>query len=292
MKQIITLLYLCITLLPRCVEAQQVSIKAYVNDHVITNIDIANRHEVLRALGHVEQDEQDTISMLIDEAIILQIAKNNNNALDVQQVNELKHNFALRAGFQNYYDFIKKYKIDSNSLQAQLESSYLMGYFVEHFIKPNIDINEYHIKSNIAGLGGSQAVQRENVELQLSQLVIEQSDENASEKVIKIQKDIKSKIPFSTIIKNYSDSEQYDLGSLRLNQLQKSIRESVAGRKVGDIVGPVYFEKKILFLQINDMKYFKLNNAQINKFLFNAQLMRVVREFIIKYRGEAFIKIL
>ena len=78
--------------------------RSWRNNAVITNIDITNRQKILRTLGNIAQSEKDIIDMLIDEAVILQIAKNNNEALTVQQINELKGNIAMKAGFKNYYD--------------------------------------------------------------------------------------------------------------------------------------------------------------------------------------------
>lgn len=283
MKKIVTFLCFNIIFSSRYLEAQQIFTRAYVNDHVITDIDVANRRKIFMVLGHIDQDEPSLIHMLIDEEIILQVAKDSNSTLNIQQIDTLKQKFALQVGFQNYHDFVKKYKIDSDSLHRQLES----GYLIEYFIKPKIDINQYYIQSNMSSLKNNQAVQKENFELQLSQLLISKESKQFTE----IQRNVKDKIPFTTIVKSYSGAQQYELESLKLHQLRKSIRKSVVGRKVGDVVGPIYLKEKILFLRINDIKRLEVDNEQMHKSLLNAQLQVVVREFIAKCRGKAFIKI-
>jgi len=278
-------------MLPSFVEAKQISIKAYVNNTVITTVDIANRQKILRDLGNMQYNDKATLEVLIDEAVIMQIAASNNKVLTAQQSNELKRNIAIQAGFESYHDFTRKRNIDPKSLQEQLESSYLMGYFIEHFIKRSINISEYHVHSNILGLGASSNIRKENIEFEFSQLTLEEEHANANEIIKKIQQDIETKTPFLTIVRNYSNTEVHNLGRLKFHQLQKSVCKAILGKKIGDVVGPIYSGKKVFFLQINNLSYTKLNYKQVSQFLFNYHLTMGVREFITKYRGDTYIRI-
>ena len=292
MKQTIYFLFLCIVIFNNGLNAEEVRIKAYVNDDVITNVDIANRQKILMRIGNIRQNENDILDTLIDEIIVLQIAKKNNHLLSDEQLVDLQNNLAVQAGFQNFGELINKFNIDPDSLRMQLECKYLVGYFIEHYIKPNIEIDEYQIQSNLPGLIDNHLIQKEHAELNLSQLVLDQDHENKEEIITKIQNDLKKKIPFSSIAKHYSNLEVSDLGDLKINQLQEPIRQFLIGKKVGDIIGPIFSDKKILFIHVNDMKFHKLSSAQVRKLLYQSQLIRKVREFIIKFREEVFIKII
>jgi parvulin-like peptidyl-prolyl isomerase len=282
------LLYLLL-FYPYIIQAKEVSIeiKAHVNNEIITSLDIFNRKKIFQLLGNNLVSEYIILKTLIDEAIIFQIADQNKAFLSTEEVDHLQNTLVTSAGFQSFSDLVRNFEIDYESLNTQLKSCYLSGYFND------VNSNKYKSLDKKNSSTQKLAVQNKGrIQLKALQLVLSQNDEESVNKIKTIQQKLERNIPFNKLIIEFSEEPSASsLGWFSVDRLQKTIQNMLLDCGVGDIIGPAQSTNKILFLQITGKRKAVENEEHVKNLLFDNGRFAVTRKLIAQYTQNSYIKI-
>ena len=269
-------------------KANEVRIVSKINNEVITNIDIENEANYLKALNKdlnninksdlLKISKNSLIKELLKEGEIRKFTKIENFTND-KLLNSILKNFYINLGLQNENDF-KKYLIDNNlnlnDVKKKITIEILWNQLIGRLYKNDIFIDEKKIRQKI----DKQKLDIQNsIEYNLSEIIFEiNQDQNLNTKFTEIKNNI-SKHGFNITANKYSisDSAKFGgkLGNINKNQLSEIIQQKLEKISVNEITEPIKVGAGYLILKINDKK--EIENVIDEEKLFQ-QLINIERE--------------
>ena len=250
---------------------ENVFISVYVDDKIITNIDIKKESEYLKILNpNLEKLEVNKIREIAKKSLINEIIKKEeiNKFLDLKKNNPLENEM-----LDNLYN---KLNVDQNSFKNILinNKSYTLNEVKEKLkveifwndliylrYKNQIKIDKYSLSNKIASLSNNEVK-----EYSLLEIIFEKNkDENLDVLIGKIKNSI-SEIGFNNTANIYSisDSSKFGgkIGWVEETSLSKKITNELDNLKIGEYTNIIQIGNNFLILMVDDIKFKKLS---INK---------------------------
>ena len=250
---------------------ENVFISVYVDDKIITNIDIKKESEYLKILNpNLEKLEVNKIREIAKKSLINEIIKKEeiNKFLDLKKNNPLENEM-----LDNLYN---KLNVDQNSFKNILinNKSYTLNEVKEKLkveifwndliylrYKNQIKIDKDSLSNKIASLSNNEVK-----EYSLLEIIFEKNkDENLDVLIGKIKNSI-SEIGFNNTANIYSisDSSKFGgkIGWVEETSLSKKITNELDNLKIGEYTNIIQIGNNFLILMVDDIKFKKLS---INK---------------------------
>ena len=250
---------------------ENVFISVYVDDKIITNIDIKKESEYLKILNpNLEKLEVNKIREIAKKSLINEIIKKEeiNKFLDLKKNNPLENEM-----LDNLYN---KLNVDQNSFKNILinNKSYTLNEVKEKLkveifwndliylrYKNQIKIDKDSLSNKIASLSNNEVK-----EYSLLEIIFEKNkDENFDVLISKIKNSI-SEIGFNNTANIYSisDSSKFGgkIGWVEETSLSKKITNELDNLKIGEYTNIIQIGNNFLILMVDDIKFKKLS---INK---------------------------
>ena len=250
---------------------ENVFISVYVDDKIITNIDIKKESEYLKILNpNLEKLEVNKIRELAKKSLINEIIKKEeiNKFLDLKKNNPLENEM-----LDNLYN---KLNVDQNSFKNILinNKSYTLNEVKEKLkveifwndliylrYKNQIKIDKDSLSNKIASLSNNEVK-----EYSFLKIIFEKNkDENLDVLIGKIKNSI-SEIGFNNTANIYSisDSSKFGgkIGWVEETSLSKKITNELDNLKIGEYTNIIQIGNNFLILMVDDIKFKKLS---INK---------------------------
>ena len=263
-KKILIFLFILI-----CTQVHSIETKIihYIQNEIITNIDIKNEFKYLVALNNSlkELDKEKILSISNESAIRekikkIEISKNfkeikiNENYLELL----LKDIYTrLNLGSINEFEvYLRDYNLKINDVKKKVSIDALWNEIIIQKYSSKIDINEDQIRQKILKNNKIQSK-----EYQLSEIIFEV--QNKEEIEIKYNEVIKSinEIGFKNSAAIYSFSESAkiggDIGWINENSINANIKKNINSLKVGDITKPIILSNGIMILKLINKKNVK-----------------------------------
>ena len=141
-------------------KAESISIKANINNEIVTNIDLQNRYNFFIKTTNIKNNSssekkfitKQILNKLVDENIQRQEAKKLKIIIKDSKLTEVLTNIAISQGFSSLKDFkkdFKKNKISYQQYQEQIKSQLLWKEVIFQKVKPRIAVNESDINEMI-----------------------------------------------------------------------------------------------------------------------------------------------
>ena len=252
-----------------CTQVHSIETKIihYIQNEIITNIDIKNEFKYLVALNNSlkELDKEKILSISNESAIRekikkIEISKNfkeikiNENYLELL----LKDIYTrLNLGSINEFEvYLRDYNLKINDVKKKVSIDALWNEIIIQKYSSKIDINEDQIRQKILKNNKIQSK-----EYQLSEIIFEV--QNKEEIEIKYNEVIKSinEIGFKNSAAIYSFSESAkiggDIGWINENSINANIKKNINSLKVGDITKPIILSNGIMILKLINKKNVK-----------------------------------
>ena len=252
-----------------CTQVHSIETKIihYIQNEIITNIDIKNEFKYLVALNNSlkELDKEKILSISNESAIRekikkIEISKNfkeikiNENYLELL----LKDIYTrLNLGSINEFEvYLRDYNLKINDVKKKVSIDALWNEIIIQKYSSKIDINEDQIRQKILKNNKIQSK-----EYQLSEIIFEV--QNKEEIEIKYNEVIKSinEIGFKNSAAIYSFSESAkiggDIGWINENSINANIKKNINNLKVGNITKPIILSNGIMILKLINKKNVK-----------------------------------
>ena len=252
-----------------CTQVHSIETKIihYIQNEIITNIDIKNEFKYLVALNNsLKELDKEKILSISNESTIrekikkIEISKNfkeikiNENYLELL----LKDIYTrLNLGSINEFEvYLRDYNLKINDVKKKVSIDALWNEIIIQKYSSKIDINEDQIRQKILKNNKIQSK-----EYQLSEIIFEV--QNKEEIEIKYNEVIKSinEIGFKNSAAIYSFSESAkiggDIGWINENSINANIKKNINSLKVGDITKPIILSNGIMILKLINKKNVK-----------------------------------
>ena len=263
-KKILIFLFILI-----CTQVHSIETKIihYIQNEIITNIDIKNEFKYLVALNNsLKELDKEKILSISNESTIrekikkIEISKNfkeikiNENYLELL----LKDIYTrLNLGSINEFEvYLRDYNLKINDVKKKVSIDALWNEIIIQKYSSKIDINEDQIRQKILKNNKIQSK-----EYQLSEIIFEV--QNKEEIEIKYNEVIKSinEIGFKNSAAIYSFSESAkiggDIGWINENSINANIKKNINNLKVGNITKPIILSNGIMILKLINKKNVK-----------------------------------
>ena len=263
-KKILIFLFILI-----CTQVHSIETKIihYIQNEIITNIDIKNEFKYLVALNNsLKELDKEKILSISNESTIrekikkIKISKNfkeikiNENYLELL----LKDIYTrLNLGSINEFEvYLRDYNLKINDVKKKVSIDALWNEIIIQKYSSKIVINEDQIRQKILKNNKIQSK-----EYQLSEIIFEV--QNKEEIEIKYNEVIKSinEIGFKNSAAIYSFSESAkiggDIGWINENSINANIKKNINSLKVGDITKPIILSNGIMILKLINKKNVK-----------------------------------
>lgn len=295
---------LCICFLSYEIFALENKILFKVENKIVTSQDILNEINYLEALNPEIQN--------LEENIIIEIAKNsilrekikrievekNFSELDVQEqyIDQVIKSLYIKKNIQNLNDltdFLSSKKIDTRNIKAKISTDILWNELILKKFSKQVKIDKEKIKNEI--LKSSQ----EKKVFFLSEILFSlENNSNLEKKYSLIKKDIYEKgFNNTALIHSIADTSKNggELGWIDENSLNDTIKNEISKIDVGQHTQPIFTPSGYLILNINDIKFEKIDinyeeefaktvniktNQQLNQFS-NIYFNKVKKDLII-----------
>ncbi len=250
---------------------ENVFISVYVDDKIITNIDIKKESEYLKILNpNLEQLEVIKIREIAKKSLINEIIKKEeiikfldlkkNNPLENEMLENLYNKLNVdQNSFKNILINNKSYTLDEVKEKLKVEIFWNDLIYLRY--KNQIKIDKNSLSNKIASLSNNEVK-----EYSLLEIIFEKNkDENFDVLISKIKNSI-SEIGFNNTANIYSisDSSKFGgkIGWIEETSLSKKITDELNNLKIGEYTNIIQIGNNFLILMIDDIKIKKLS---INK---------------------------
>jgi len=252
-----------------CTQVHSIETKIihYIQNEIITNIDIKNEFKYLVALNNsLKELDKEKILSISNESTIrekikkIEISKNfkeikiNENYLKLLLKNIYTR---LNLGSINEFEvYLRDYNLKINDVKKKVSIDALWNEIIIQKYSSKIDINEDQIRQKILKNNKIQSK-----EYQLSEIIFEV--QNKEEIEIKYNEVIKSinEIGFKNSAAIYSFSESAkiggDIGWINENSINANIKKNINSLRVGDITKPIILSNGIMILKLVNKKNVK-----------------------------------
>ncbi len=260
----------------------KVEIKVFVNDEIITNIDIKKEAEYLKILNpNLNQIDQEKVSEISKNSLINEIIKKKeiSRFVKIKEVkNEFLENYFInlysRLNFKNEIEFEKNLNLKKTYTVSEIKNKLNIELFWNEIIykKYNklVKIDKNSLLNKIDKMKS-----KNQVEYLLSEIVfVKKKNEKMGDQLNQILLSIND-IGFKNTANIYSiaDSSKFggELEWINKNSLSKKILEKIENLDKGEISDVINIGNSFLILKINDIK---IRKVEINK---NEELEKLVK---------------
>lgn len=265
-RLIILCLFFCLIEI-QTTKANDVKIISKINNDIITNIDIENEANYLRALNKdLDNINKSDLLEISKNSLIKELLKKNEiikftnieNFSNDKLLNSILKNFYINLGLQNENEF-KKFLNDNNlnleEVKQKIIIEILWNQLIGRLYNNQIFIDEKKIRQKI----NKQKLDVQNsIEYDLSEIIFEvNQNENLNSKFAMIKDDI-SKNGFNITANKFSisDSSKFGgkLGKINKSKLSEIIQQKLENISLNEITDPIKVGAGYLILKINDKK--------------------------------------
>ena len=247
-------------------QAQSIETKIihYIQNEIITNIDIKNEFKYLVALNNsLKELDKEKILRISNESIIrekikkIEISKSFKEIKLNKEYSELLlKNIYSRLNLKSIDEFekyLKKYDLKISDIKKKITIDALWNELIIKKYDSKVTINEAKIRKKI--LKNSKILSKE---YQLSEIIFDvSSKEEIERKYNEVVKSI-NEIGFENSAATYSFSESAkiggDIGWINENSLNNNIRKNISSLKVGEFTKPIILSNGILILKLINTK--------------------------------------
>ena len=302
-KKITILILLSFFLNTHIFSNDNVSISVYVDDKIITNIDITKESEYLKILNpNLKQLEGTKIKEIAQKSLINEIIKKEEikKIFDLKKDNPLENQMLenlyskLNIGQKDFEDILfdnKSYTIKEVKEKLKIEIFWNDLIYLRYQNQIKIDKNS--LTKKIDELSNN-----EIKEYLLQEIIFEKKKDEELDLLIKRIKNSISEIGFDNTANIYSISESSKFGGkigwLEETSLSKKVIEELNNLEIGEYTNIIQLGNNFLILMINDIKIkkIKINKEdelkKLIKFETNEQLTKFSKIFFnkskIKYK--------
>lgn len=291
-------------------KAEGISIKASVNNEIVTNIDLQNRYNFFIKTTNIKNNSssekkfitKQILNKLVDENIQRQEAKKLKIIIKDSKLTEVLNNIAISQGFSNLKDFkkdFKKNKISYQQYQEQIKSQLLWKEVIFQKIKPRIAVNESDINEMIE----LQKINVKKTNFKLAEIFIpfkdKQEEKDALAIITKLDTELKdSGYKFNKISQQFSSNNNIsdnEIEWIEDTDLNPEILKNIQELKIKDISNPIKLANGYYIFKIID-KTIKINlnksdENQIRQIIFYKKLDLEAKKYLNQIKKEAYIKI-
>ena len=257
-------------------QAQSIETKIihFIQNEIITNIDIKNEFKYLIALNNsLKELDKERILIISNDSIIrekikkIEIEKNFKKIqINEDYLNLLLKNIYESLGLKSVNEFeiyLKDYNLTLSNIEEKMTIDALWNELIIKKYSAKITLNEDKIKEEILKNSKTQSK-----EFQLSEIIFEISNkEEIKKKYNGIVKSI-NEIGFENSASVYSISDSAKIGGnigwINENSLNNKIKKNIDGLKIGEISEPIILPSGILILKLVNIKKIE-NMIDVNK---------------------------
>ena len=264
-KIIILIICFCIS---GFVIAEEILIKAKIENEIITNIDIANEIKYLIFLNpKLKELEKFKLNNLARESIIndiikkKELEKNFDFDKSYKLVEIIESNLIKRKKIKNkseYLKILKEYNLDYKSIKSKLKIEALWNQLIYKKYFRNVKINKSDLRAKILN---DLDKREKKFEYNLSEIMFVEDTSNKIENITKKINTSLDEIGFENTANLFSISNTSKNGGLIgwINELQLSnkIKEEIRNLKVGKITKPINIQNGYLLIKLNDKREYK-----------------------------------
>tara|TARA_B100000780_G_scaffold149248_1_gene104328 strand:- start:365 stop:1282 length:918 start_codon:yes stop_codon:yes gene_type:complete len=250
-------------------QAQSIETKIihYIQNEIITNIDIKNEFKYLVALNNsLKELDKEKILRISNESIIrekikkIEISKSFKEIKLNKEYSELLlKNIYSRLNLKSIDEFekyLKKYDLKISDIKKKITIDALWNELIIKKYDSKVTINEAKIRKKI--LKNSKILSKE---YQLSEIIFDvSSKEEIERKYNEVVKSI-NEIGFENSAASYSFSETAkiggDVGWINENSLNNNIKKNISSLKVGEVTKPIILSNGILLLKLINIRNLK-----------------------------------
>jgi len=250
-------------------QAQSIETKIihYIQNEIITNIDIKNEFKYLVALNNsLKELDKEKILRISNESIIrekikkIEISKNFKEIKLNEEYSELLlKNIYSRLNLKSIDEFetyLKKYDLKISDIKKKITIDALWNELIIKKYDSKVTINETKIKKKI--LKNNKILSKE---YQLSEIIFDiSSKEEIERKYNEVVKSI-NEIGFENSAASYSFSETAkiggDIGWINENSLNNNIKRNLRGLQIGEVTKPIILSNGILLLKLINIRNLK-----------------------------------
>ena len=287
-------------------------IVCFVNNSIITSLDISRRASIIKVEAKEYYNSQPRsaiddriLDILIDEALLEQDAnKHGIDITDKELTNALQtiaksNNLASRSELDG---FLEKVGISIDGLIKQITAQLLRMKYTEAVIAARVKVTATEIKENRLRMSQAAALSnRVNNKIRIAEIVVylnsEEDVQSSMKEMQRLRDEILNGADFVSIAKSFSQSNTAtnggDLGWILIKQLHPDLLNLVLRMKVGDISEPILMKNAIRIIKLIEeekAEEVELTDEQIGSMLFNDKLARRLNAKMRALRNAAYIK--
>ena len=269
-KQIILILFFFLTS-NYVFSNDDVFISVYVDDKIITNIDIKKESGYLKILNpNLEQLETQKIKDIAKKSLINEIIKKEeikkfldltrDNPLEDQMLGNLYNKLNIeQEAFENILSYNKSYTI--NEVKEKLKVEIFWNDLIYLRYKNQVKIDKNSLLKKIESISNDKVK-----EYSLIEIIFEKNKDEELKFIINKIKNSISEIGFNNTANIYSisDSSKFGgkIGWIEETSLSKKITDELDDLKIGEYTNTIQLGNNFLILMIDDMK---IKKVEINK---------------------------
>ncbi|MGN1394686.1 MAG: peptidylprolyl isomerase [Succinivibrionaceae bacterium] len=226
-------------------------------------------------LPNEEELRTNILNQLIEQSLILQIAKKNSFTLSETDIDEYIKNIAKtnNTTVDNIIADFKSKGVSEANMREEIKNNIIINEVKQSQVSSRINISEQEIQQLAMVL----KEQEKDLKIyHLASILIDLPNDatpaqvdKAVRKVKLIQNELNNNIPFSRIAQKYSEDKRAiyggDLGELTLNDLPQYLATAIANSKENDVVGPIRGELGLIMLKVYDIKPYKPKPMELVK---------------------------
>ena len=254
-----------------------------VGKKIITNLDVKNK--LLSTLIIAGEDinqknidglKKETLKSLISLRLKEIELSEFNYKIPQQQINSFLAQIS-KNNIQELQNNFINYNVDFEVFITNIETEIKWRQFIYKNYADKIEIDDEAVDNEVNKILNSQSIK--NKELNLSEIVISQNDNNNDEIIAKIFDEIKTNGFEKTAVKfsiTNSSKESGNLGWINEKALSEEIFNILKNMDINQISKPIFQANSILFLKINGKRELNkdLDKLKLKKILFSKNKMK------------------
>lgn len=286
-------------------------ILAKVNNHIITNIDLAERYKLVSGISKVKfnspQEKQiifnQLLKTMIDEELQTEEAKAVEVELDQEKFNQGLKDFAKSQNktVSQFQESLKAKGISYQNFLKEMQSQVLWSQVIRKVVVPKIKVSQ----SEIDELLELRKIKSDIRKLSISEIYLPFDYKNGSDAIdsktlaFKLYDELKNGKNFKNIVKQFSRSAtaEFDgeIGWVGKGDVDGRIYQSISNLKPGEVSSPVLMDDGYYLFKVNDQKIMSVltdqDLDQVKNIIFNKKLQLYSKSYLMDIRKKAYIEI-
>lgn len=241
---------------------------AKVDQKIITNFDVKNKILGTLIIAGEEINQQNINNLkkeILESLIILRLKEIELEKFNFEVTSQRINLFIEQLSGNNSSRLKSNYNVhnlDFDTLKNEVEIELKWRQFIFQNYSGKIKIDEKVLDQEIKMILNTNKINKDNVEVNLSEIVVYQNNMSDDEIVSKINEEIKINGFDNTALKfsiSSSSTEKGNLGWINIKTLSKKIRGIIKELKIGQISEPIIETNSILLLKLNNKRSTKNN---------------------------------